>query len=141
MSAVAWIYTRTFRALHWNMQRLPMIPAPFDQQGLELPSQRPENLHMMFHYIMMPLKFPRSSRTFIEWLHCAARASVVMTSDINAQTAIDLKEARQAVLFELQTIRDYLFGDCPVVESDTLTFGSLERFDSWQTQLGELSTD
>lgn len=38
-----------------------------------------------------------------------------MALDLNAQTAIDLKEARDRVSFDLQTIRDYLFGDCSVI--------------------------
>lgn len=34
-----------------------------------------------------------------------------MQLDLNAQTAIDLKEARDRVSFDLETIRDYLYGD------------------------------
>lgn len=34
-----------------------------------------------------------------------------MAPDLNAQTGIDLQEARDRVSFDLQTIRDYLFGD------------------------------
>lgn len=47
------------------------------------------------------------------WLRSIASTSV-MALDLNAQTAIDLKEARDKVSFDLQTIRDYLFGDCSV---------------------------
>ena len=36
-----------------------------------------------------------------------------MAPDLNAQTAIDLQEARDKISFNLQTIRDYLFGDYP----------------------------
>lgn len=45
-----------------------------------------------------------------------------MALDTNAQTAIDLSEARYRVSFDLQTFRDYLFGDC----------SNLERF-PWMT--------
>ena len=38
-----------------------------------------------------------------------------MALDLNAQTAIDLQEARDKVSFDLQIIRDYLFGDCSVI--------------------------
>ena len=38
-----------------------------------------------------------------------------MVLDLNAQTAIDLQEARDGVSFDLQIIRDYLFGDYSVI--------------------------
>jgi hypothetical protein len=40
-----------------------------------------------------------------------------MAPDLNAQTAIDLQEARDKVSFDLQTVRDYIFGDCSVINA------------------------
>ena len=37
---------------------------------------------------------------------------MVMMLDLNAQTVIDLQEARGKVSFDLQIMRDYIFGDC-----------------------------
>lgn len=40
-----------------------------------------------------------------------------MVPNLNAQTAIDLQEARDKTSFDLQTIRDYLFGDYFVINA------------------------